>query len=52
MKTDFDKLMDVLRVEEKDREPLFNGIMCGDIDLVLFYKEDGSISWGTLGEDW
>ena len=51
MQTDFDKLMDILRIEEKDRQPLFNNIICGNVELVLFYEDDGSISWGTLGDD-
>lgn len=49
MQTDFDKLMDILRIEEKDRQSLFNNIIFGNVELVLFYEDDGSISWGTLG---
>lgn len=52
MQTDFDKLMDILRIKEKDRQSLFNNIICGNVELVLFYENDGSISWGTLGDDW
>lgn len=48
MQTDFDKLMDILKIEEKERESIFNGVINGDFELVLFYESDGSISWGVL----
>ena len=52
MQTDFDKLMDILKVEESDRISLFNGVVSGTVELVLDFHEDGSLSWGTLGDDW
>ena len=48
MKTDFDKLMDILEIEEESRESIFDGVINGDFELVLFYESDGSISWGIL----
>lgn len=49
--TDFEKLMDLLGVtNKKEREELFEGLTSYNIELVLCFREDGSISWGTLGE--
>jgi hypothetical protein len=47
--TDWEKLADLLGIVEEDREPLFNDLVSRNTDLVLFFYEDGSIDWGTLG---
>jgi hypothetical protein len=48
--TDFDKLMEILKVKDEDeRNELFEGLVSKNFELVLFFHEDGSINWGTLG---
>lgn len=47
--TDWEKLADLLGIVEEDRELLFNDLVNRNTDLVLFFNEDGSIDWGTLG---
>lgn len=47
--TDWEKLADLLGIVEEDREPLFNDLVNRNTDLVLFFNEDGSIDWGTIG---
>lgn len=46
--TDFDKLAEILKMSEKDKEEIFEGLIYHNIELVLDFHEDGSISWGTI----
>lgn len=46
--TDFEKLMDLLKVPEEKREELFIDLVKNNSSLVLDFQRDGSISWGTL----
>lgn len=46
--TDFEKLMDLLKVPEEKREELFADLVKNNSSLVLDFQQDGSISWGTL----
>ena len=47
--TDWEKLADLLGIAEEDRESLFDDLVNKNASLELFFYEDGSISWGTLG---
>ena len=48
--TDFEKLMDLLKVLQEDREKFLQQLVLKNIELVLDFHEDGLISWGTLGD--
>ena len=46
--TDFDKLAEILKMNEKDKKEIFKELVNKNIELVLDFHEDGSIGWGTL----
>lgn len=46
--TDFDKLAEILKMNEKDKKEIFEELIYKNIELVLDFHEDGSISWGTI----
>ena len=46
--TDFEKLMNLLKIPEEKREELFIQLIKGDKTLCLDFYRDGSINWGTL----
>lgn len=46
--TDFEKLMQVLKVDESQWNDFLSELCAGNLQLVLDFKEDGTISWGTL----
>lgn len=48
--TDFEKLMDLLKVPQEDREKFLQQLVLKNVELVLDFHEDGSINWGTLGD--
>lgn len=46
--TDFEKLMDLLKVPVDCREELFVNLVNQNLTLYLDFHFDGSIDWGTL----
>ena len=46
--TDFERLMDLLKVPAEKREELFTEFVNGNLTMCLDFGKDGSISWGTL----
>lgn len=46
--TDYEKLMDLLKVSKETREELFYDLVKRNITLYLDFSWDGSITWGTM----